>query len=240
MLHPEMQDAKCKMQKGLATESNRLHFEFCVLNDAAYSSSSCLWLCELRGSISLPAVLWRGLHGNRARRRLLRDDRCGTRNGISNREIRQQRDTRARHLKVTGRNGSIGLGLLALHSRIRQLELRRDAGAIADVGDLVRAIGLLDCPGGGLPRDARRKKLRPRRSRVERGDLLHLAFLQKRLFELRARDLLVTSLPPASQQRHAHADTDGPVRSIEGWRGDVLWIGDARIVRVQGHARHLL
>ena len=126
--------------------------------------------------LNCPPFCGAGCAGIGARRRLLRDGRAAARrNGISKRQFRQQRDTRARHLQVPRGQRAIGFGLLEQHPRIGQLELRRDAGA--DSGR--RRSRTRDSPAGRsrrwIPTRRARKQLGPRRARVERGELLDLA-----------------------------------------------------------------
>ncbi len=68
------------------------------------------------------------------------------------RQVGQQREPGARHLQVARGLRAVGFGLLQQQPRVGQLELRRDAGAVAHVGDLVGAGGLLDGAGAGFPR----------------------------------------------------------------------------------------
>jgi hypothetical protein len=112
------------------------------------------------------------------------------------RQFGQQRHARARHLQIPRGQRAVGLGLLQQQPRIRELELRGHAGAIADVRDLVGARWPAAPCRRWLPTPRVPRSARPTPSGVERRQLLHLLFLQPRRVDVGARQHLVALLAP--------------------------------------------
>src|SRR5687768_3084955 len=191
---------------------------------------------RLRRRVLKLALLRRLGHRCRLRCRRRAAARAGRASGSSDRQVGQQRRPRPRHLQVARGQRAIGLGLPRQQQRIGQLELRREAGLVPHLRYLVGTHCLLHGARRGRPRSARCHQLRPRRTRVERGQLLDLPQLDARALHVGPGHHLVALLAPTGQEGHGHGRADRPVGPIER-RQEHFRIRYPAVVRRQAHAR---
>ena len=142
----------------------------------------------------------RALRGGRRRSRRRRQ-----------RQVGQQPEPDAGQLHGAGGHCALVLRLLQQEPGIRQLELRRQTLAVAELGDPVGPLRLLHDARRGLPGGARVGELEPGRGLVERRQLLRELETGAALDEIRARRQLVCLQPAAGEDRHGRGRADGPV-----------------------------
>ena len=177
-------------------------------------SSACVPIClpACRVAAAAGARPGRRRRGRRLRRRCGAAAPAAAAPALGERQIRQQREPHARDLHVARGLRAIGLRLLQQQPRVGQLELRRQAFAIAQLGDLVGALRLLHGAGGRFPRGARVGELQPastrRRAWPARASAAAAPASRR---GRRARDDFVRLDAAAGEDRHLRGRADRPV-----------------------------